>query len=153
MSGSSGAQATQPPAIGSLQVQTSTAGMAIPLVWGRNRIAGNLLWYGDFKQIPHEDNSQSGGKGGGSSGNKTVNYTYQAAVLMGLCGTQINGIPSAWRGKERIVGSSVTGKISTLTYEAVVSLIDGTITVPSAANFYATVQVYDPLGSWAGFDG
>jgi len=45
----SGSQASQPTELKSVKVQTSTYGAVIPLVYGTNRISGNLIWYGDFK--------------------------------------------------------------------------------------------------------
>src|SRR5216684_2700768 len=82
--GKSGApQARQHPAISGLQIQTSAIGKAIPLIYGATRIAGNLIWYGDFKATAHASSPPGGGKGGvaggggkGGSGGSTT-YTYQ----------------------------------------------------------------------------
>lgn len=71
MSGGGG-MITETPALTSLRIQSSCYGGCIPVVLGRNRIAGNLLYYGDLKAIKHEQ--EMGGKGGG--GITTVNYTY-----------------------------------------------------------------------------
>ncbi|HFA4386933.1 TPA: hypothetical protein WLY90_001589, partial [Neisseria gonorrhoeae] len=32
----------------SLQVQRSSQGLTLPVIYGRTRVAGNLVWYGDF---------------------------------------------------------------------------------------------------------
>ncbi|MGH6982295.1 MAG: hypothetical protein ACREFC_13910, partial [Stellaceae bacterium] len=50
-----------PPAT-SLRVQTSLDGQPIAIVYGRQRVAGNLVWYDGFKS------SGGGGKGGGKGG-------------------------------------------------------------------------------------
>ena len=84
--------------IGSMRVQTSAYGMALPLVYGRTRLAGNLIWYGDFKAIKHKE--KSGGKGGGGGVEQTT-YTYEAAVMMGLCEGPINSVKAVWKGKEK----------------------------------------------------
>jgi hypothetical protein len=80
------------PMISGLRIQTSVYGLPIPIVWGQNRIAANLLWYADFKAIAHTTSHTSGGKGGGGSvtQNQTT-YTYQAAGIIGLCEGPIAG--------------------------------------------------------------
>jgi len=70
------------PAAASMQIQTSNYGRAIPICYGTNRLAGNLIWYSDFKSTPVE--SQQAGKGGGGGGQVT-GYTYKAAAILGLC--------------------------------------------------------------------
>lgn len=67
------------PLLHSLQVTNSLNGVVIPILFGTNRVALNLLWTGDFTNgQPY----QAGGKGLGKSGNA---YEYFAAVLGGLC--------------------------------------------------------------------
>jgi len=83
------------PVIAGLQIQTSTYGLPIPIVWGQQRIQANLLWFADFKAIPHT--KSSGGKGGGGVSQTT--YSYQAAGYLGLCEGPINGVASVWAGK------------------------------------------------------
>lgn len=70
-----------------LQVQTSTQGAVVPVVYGTQRVTGNLIWYGDFKAIPQYSSSSSGGggKGGGGGGDQTVSdYTYQSAFAFAV---------------------------------------------------------------------
>lgn len=81
----------------SMRVQTSAYGMVIPLVYGRTRISGNLIWYGDFQAIAHTETS--GGKGGG--GVETTTYAYQASVAMGLCEGEIIDVRAVWKGKDK----------------------------------------------------
>lgn len=91
---------TVTPAIGAIKIQQSTYGLVVPIVWGRSRITGNLLWYGDFKATPHTEVTQSGGKGGGAPRQTTTTYTYSASVAMALCHGPIRGIRTSWRGKK-----------------------------------------------------
>lgn len=87
------------PAFISLQVQSSTVGLPIPLHWGVNRIAPNLLWYGDFGSVSHSQTSGGGGgKGGGGSVTNTT-YTYKAAFVFGLCEGVVTSTPICWQGK------------------------------------------------------
>lgn len=84
--------------IGSMRIQTSAYGMVVPLVYGRTRIAGNLMEYSDFKAIATTE--ESGGKGGG--GVEQTTYTYYAAVAMGLCEGPIIDVRALWRGKQKL---------------------------------------------------
>lgn len=85
----------------SLQVQQSSQGLTLPVVYGRARVAGNLIWYGDFTTIETKTTTRQGGKGGGGVKQEDISYTYEAAVMMALCEGEIKGIGRIWRDKER----------------------------------------------------
>ena len=69
-----------------LQVQTSTSILPIPIVWGQNKIAPNLIWYANFKAVPGGSGKGVGGKGGAfGAGAGAANYTYTADLIMALC--------------------------------------------------------------------
>jgi hypothetical protein len=99
------------PAAGNLRVQTATYGAAIPLIYGRTRVSGNLAWYGGFQAIPHTSTESSGGKGGGGVTQENTSFTYEAAVLMALGEGLITSVVSAWRGKLRFVGAGALGQM------------------------------------------
>ena len=62
-----------------LNVQTSATGLPIPILYGAQKVSGNLLWYGDFAK--HPVGSKGGGKGGGKGNGQS---TYSASVIVGL---------------------------------------------------------------------
>src|SRR5260370_39795902 len=107
--GKSGApQARQHPAISGLQIQTSAIGKAIPLIYGATRIAGNLIWYGDFKAIAHASSPPGGGKGGvaggggkGGSGGRTT-YTPPTRLASRLLGGAVPGGATAHGTKQGV---------------------------------------------------
>lgn len=108
MFGGGGSQSisTSAPIISSLRLQTSAFGRCIPLVYGKTRIAGNLVWYNDFTAIPHTTTTSSGGGGGKGGGGGSVtssqtDYTYTAAAIMGLCEGQIQGVTNVWADKSQ----------------------------------------------------
>ena len=104
MSGGGGSTiSTSEPRLGAMRVQQSSYGVTLPIVYGRTRVTGNLIWYGDFVAIAHTTTTTSGGKGGGGGGvtQQSTTYTYEAAVMMALCEGPVGGVVSAWRGKER----------------------------------------------------
>ena len=92
----------QVPLMGYL-AQSSCQGAVIALVYGQQRIPGNLIWAANFQAIPHytsSSGSSSGGKGGAPSGGSApqVSYTYQMDVMIGICLGPVNGVPNAYMG-------------------------------------------------------
>ena len=88
--------------INSMRIQQSAYGLTQPLVYGKNRVAANMFWYGDFKAIAHTTTTKSGGKGGKTK-TKNTTYTYSASLMLGLCENKIKDIGIIWRDKEQIV--------------------------------------------------
>ena len=101
MGGKSSTISTSEQRILSLQVQQSSQGLTLPVVYGRARVAGNLVWYGDFTTYEHKTTTRQGGKGGGGVKQEDVKYTYEAAVMMALCEGEIKGVTRIWRDKEK----------------------------------------------------
>ncbi len=75
-------------------------GTAIPLIYGRSRIPGNLVWYGAFQAYPHTSSQSAGGKGGGGATITNTTYTYSASFVFGLGEGPITGILGEWDGKD-----------------------------------------------------
>jgi hypothetical protein len=71
-----------------MQIQTSTAGIPITLLWGTNKLAGNLFWAANFQA--HKGKGGKGGKGGGKG--KGGSTTYTAMIELGLCEGPIQGV-------------------------------------------------------------
>jgi hypothetical protein len=109
--GGKNALAAKPNLLNALQVQTSSYGQVIPILYGQNRIAGRLLWSGDFQSIAHTSTQKVGGKGLGSSGGNTstTSYTYQTAVAIALCMGPIQNLGSVWdtKGQLTLLSTSV----------------------------------------------
>jgi hypothetical protein len=111
--GGSGALAAKPNILNALQVQTSSYGQVMPILYGQNRTAGRLIWAGDFTAIPHTSTTKVGGKGLGSGGGNAVTnttYTYQTAIAIALCSGPIQNIYNVWdtKGKLTLVSTSVS---------------------------------------------
>ncbi len=117
MSGGGGTISTSEPRLGALRVQQSSYGLAIPIVYGRTRVSGNLGWYDDFVAIAHTTTTRSGGKGGGGGGGVTqqnTTYTYEAAILLALCEGPIGGVVSVWQAKKRFKATETQSAIEQL---------------------------------------
>ena len=57
-------QRTSSPTIPACRLQTAVSTLPIPILWGRNKLAGNVIWYQRFVAVP----SYGGGKGAGGKG-------------------------------------------------------------------------------------
>jgi len=84
-----------------INIQNSSQGLAIPMVYGMTRTPGNIIWYGDFTAIPHtETQSSGGGKGGGGGGSQSqTSYTYTTGVAIAVSEGPVTGFGRAWEGK------------------------------------------------------
>ena len=60
----------------SLEIQTSASTLPIPIVWGQNKLAPNVLWFANFHAGPGSGGKGSGGKGGMFGGGVVVANLY-----------------------------------------------------------------------------
>ncbi len=86
------------PRIESFQIQSSTEGAGIPRVYGRARLAGQLIWAAQFRETLSETSDSSGGKGGRLAASKTTikEYLYSLSFAVGLCEGPIDRVARAW---------------------------------------------------------
>lgn len=82
------------PRLSDLAVQASTYGAPIPLVYGRARIAGNVLWSSGLQETRSTETTRVGGKGGQKVA--TTNYNYSASLAVGLSGRPILRVERIW---------------------------------------------------------
>lgn len=93
-----------------IRFQTSAYGLAWTLLFGRNRITGNLVDYQDFTAIPHTETQTQGqgGKGGGGVTSSHTSFTYRVALALGLIAGPVaaDAIKTVWVGKEKKYGTN-----------------------------------------------
>ena len=80
-------------------LQGSTEGASIPAVYGRVRIAGQVIWAARFKERAVTEEIDTGGKGGGPSATSTT-YAYSLSFAVGLCEGEIARIGRVWANGE-----------------------------------------------------
>lgn len=131
------------PEASSLRVVTSSYGRPIPLVWGKVRIAPFTLWYDDFKAIAHEQDV--GGKGGSSGA--SVNYTYQAAVILGICEGTVNAVPRVWKGKGDNVSASTSSQTYTKEETVFIPVAGGSVTLTPPGTLLGITNIYAAWGT------
>ena len=76
------------PRLGDLTVHTSNYGNAIPITYGTNRLAGNVIW---AAQIQEHANAQDG-KGGPAY----TTYSYTCSFAVSVCEGPVAGITRIW---------------------------------------------------------
>lgn len=89
-----------------IQLQTSSYGNPLPIVYGTQRVTGNLIWYDEFKSEKHEK-KENVGKGGGEV--SSVEYSYSACIMLALCEGPISAFHRVWRDKDVFVSPSPAG--------------------------------------------
>ncbi len=87
----------------SLPVQTSTDGAAMPRLWGRMRLAGQIIWASRFR----EERIESGGKGG----SRQTSYRYSVSFALGLCEGVISGIGRIWANGARLDAQALSYRV------------------------------------------
>jgi hypothetical protein len=83
-----------------LHLQGSTEGASMPVVFGRVRLAGQVIWAARFKEHVNVEEVSSGGAKGGPPSTKVKNYTYSLSFAVGLCEGEIARIGRVWANGE-----------------------------------------------------
>jgi len=93
------------PRLADLRAQTATYGNMIPKIYGTMRLAGNVIWSTDLKEVKVEttstQTSSGGGKGGGGGGSVTtsqtsVTYEYFVTLAIAICEGPIDEVIRVW---------------------------------------------------------
>ncbi len=97
--GSRRERSVEGPRLADLTVMASTDGAPIPRLYGRARLAGQLIWATNLQEVVSTSSETSGGKstGGGSSvTTTTTTYSYFANLAVGLCEGPIGAVRRVW---------------------------------------------------------
>jgi hypothetical protein len=91
------------PRLADLAVMASTDGAPIPRIYGRARLAGQVIWATNLEEVVNTasqtERAGGGGKGmgGGSSvTTTTTTYSYFANLAVGLCEGPIGAVLRVW---------------------------------------------------------
>jgi len=96
------------PRLESFHLQTSREGAAMPRVFGRVRMAGQVIWASQVRERVTEDSV--GGKGGGPV---QRHYSYSISFAVGLCEGEILGIDRVWANGEILQRAGLTIRVHT----------------------------------------
>ncbi len=86
------------PRLEGFHIQSSTEGAGVPRVYGRARLAGQLIWAANFRETLAETTESAGGKGGRLAASKTTvrEYLYSLSFAVGLCEGLIDRVARAF---------------------------------------------------------
>lgn len=110
LGGSGGNKVTEGPRLKEVNGLAATEGAAIPRVYGRARLGGQLIWATRFEEEINFSitRTKSGGKGGRAQKTYETTYSYHANLAIGLCEGPIAFIRRIWvDGRELDVSTVV----------------------------------------------
>lgn len=119
------------PRLNGLQVMSSEEGASIPVVFGRMRIGGQVIWASSIEEVASTTTSSASGKGGPT--NTTTEYSYFGSFAVGLCEGEIAGIARVWAdGQDIDIGQYQTRLYTGSETQNADSLITSAMTVAPA---------------------
>lgn len=95
------------PRLESFHVQTSRDGAPMARLYGRMRLAGQVIWASRIRETRSEEDVQSG-KGGGPT---QVNYNYTISFAVGLCEGEIFGVDRLWANGAPLQTTGITRRV------------------------------------------
>ncbi len=105
LSGAVAARDIEGPRLETLRLQTSTAGAPLPLVYGRMRLGGQVIWATRFTE--RRTRRAAGGKGGP----RVTEFDYSASFAVALCEGPIDGVGRVWADGRPLVLDDVTMRV------------------------------------------
>ena len=104
---------TEGPRLTDLRVMASEEGAAVPVMWGRMRLSGQVIWASNLIEVSNTSSAKASGKGGAKAAAKTTTYSYFANFAVGLCEGVIDGIGRVWADGREIDLSAYTTRLYT----------------------------------------
>lgn len=95
----------QPSRLAGLKVQASQEGASIPIVYGRFRVTGQVIWASKFHEVTAK--RTVGGKGG----QRVIERSYTISFAIGLCEGPIDGIGKVWANGNLLDLSTLTHRL------------------------------------------
>lgn len=99
------------PRLTDLRVMASEEGAAIPALWGRMRISGQVIWATNLIEVATTSTQKASSKGGPKA--TSTEYAYYANFAVGLCEGVIDRIGRVWADGREIDISSYTTRLYT----------------------------------------
>lgn len=122
------------PRLTDLHLQASTEGASIPAVFGRVRIAGQVIWAARFKEHVDTYETSGGGKGGGPRAT-TRTYRYTLSFAVGLCEGEVARIGRVWANGAPLDLSTIAWRLHTGSEDqapdALIEAIEGVENAPA----------------------
>ena len=105
-----GAQVREGPRLQTLDIQTATEGAPVPRVFGRMRLAGQIIWSTRFRETATTE--RQGGKGiGGGPSVETTSFSYSVSFAVALCEGPVSGVGRIWADGKPMPLEGVTWRL------------------------------------------
>ena len=92
-----GGRRVEGPRLTDLGTMTSTEGAPVARLYGRARLAGQVIWAAPVQEVVSTQTQSSGGKGGSlGGGSSTTTYSYYGSFAVGLCEGPVARIGRIW---------------------------------------------------------
>lgn len=118
----------QGPRLTSLHVLSSSEGAAIPRLYGRARLAGQVIWATEFDE--HSTRTSTGGGKGGGSGATYTEYSYSVSLAVALCEGEVTRIGRVWADGKPLDLSGINWRLhkgdDTQSVDPVIAAVEGT---------------------------
>lgn len=115
-----------------IRIQGSEYGGMRPRVFGKVRLAGNIIWTTGIKTTVTVTRGRSAGKGGGRAPDEN-NYSYSTSLAILVCEGPINRYTKIWADDEVIMNADAGG--SEIEAEHVANTRAGSAAITADANF------------------
>ncbi|MEO1238581.1 MAG: host specificity protein, partial [Pseudomonadota bacterium] len=102
-----GSRAVETGKVDRFRLTGASEGASVPEVWGRTRIAGQVIWASSFLET---STTTGGGKGGGGAP-KTTSYAYSVSLALALCEGEITRVGRVWADGQEIALDTVTMRV------------------------------------------
>ncbi|WP_299131408.1 glycoside hydrolase/phage tail family protein [uncultured Amaricoccus sp.] len=144
-----GAEPVETGKVDRFRVMGSSEGAALPRVFGRMRVAGQIIWSSRF--LEHVSSQNVGGKGGGQ---KVREYSYTVSLAIALCEGEVIRVGRIWADGLAIDQSTLTMRLhhggEMQTPDPLISAIEGDDFAPAyRGTAYAVLENLDlsPYGN------
>jgi len=102
-----GSDAVETGRVDRFRLTGASEGSGMTRVYGRNRIAGQVIWSTQFEETT---TTQGGGKGSPSQP-ETTTYSYSLSLAIGLCEGEINRVGRVWADGEEIAREDLNMRV------------------------------------------
>jgi hypothetical protein len=102
-----GSEAVEVGRLDRLRVMSSGLGGALPMVWGKVRVGGQVIWTSPYTEYA----STSGGGGKGAPSPRVTSYSYGVSLAVALCEGEILGIGRVWADGTEVDLSTLTMRV------------------------------------------
>lgn len=82
--------------LGDLSAQTATWGAPVRRLFGKFRLAGNVIWALDLHETKHVEESGDGKGGAGGTKTETIWYSYAGSWAVAFCEGPVTGVSKIW---------------------------------------------------------